>query len=26
MGAVICSVAAASAFTLIAPPEKPNDR
>ncbi|MEH2562150.1 MFS transporter [Bradyrhizobium sp. AZCC 2289] len=26
MGAVICSVAAASAFTLIAPPGKPNHR
>src|SRR5712672_4485304 len=26
MGAVICLVAAASAFTLIAPPEKPNHR
>jgi MFS family permease len=26
IGAVICSVAAASAFTLITPPEKPNHR
>ena len=26
IGAVICSVAAASAFTLIGPPEKPNHR